>query len=102
VPLPFAALVHAAKGNPVIAALVDRARADGRAEGKREGKREGTREGKREGLVNAVLAVLALRDLRPLPHERVRIFAETDGGRLERWHALALTCARVDELFDLE
>jgi Uma2 family endonuclease len=101
VPLPVAALVHAAKvddavvaalvakGNPVIAALAERARAEGIARGRAE------------GMVTAVLALLALRDLRPLPHERDRIAAETDFGRLERWLAVASSCGRVSELFEV-
>jgi hypothetical protein len=92
VPLPIAALVLAAKaddavaaalvakGNPVIARETAAARAEGRAE--------------------AVLQLLALRQLQPRANERERILAERDLERLARWLARALTCSRVSELFD--
>ncbi|HWU87631.1 MAG TPA: Uma2 family endonuclease [Kofleriaceae bacterium] len=102
VPLPIAALIETAKadptvrsamlaaliaqGDPVIAAETARSRAEGKA----------------EGLAAGLLELLALRGLQPQAHERARILAERDLGRLQRWYARALTCDRVPELLDAE
>ena len=110
VPLPVAALIATAKadpavraalsaalvakGDPVIAAETERARAEGKEEGKSEGKAEGKAE--------ALLELLALRGLHPVAHERARILAERDLERLGRWSARALTCSQVSQLFDVE
>lgn len=94
-PLPIGDLVHAAKAddsmaraliakrNPVIEAV----RAQDRAEGKAKGKAE------------ALVDVLALRNLSVDDAVRARILGEQDLARLQRWLSRAMTCATVAELF---
>jgi hypothetical protein len=72
---------------------------EGRAEGKVEGRAEGKVEGRAEGKAQALLDVLALRDLRIDAPARERILGERDPARLRRWLARALTCTTVVELF---
>jgi hypothetical protein len=91
VALPVAALIHSAKPddavaralvakrNPVIEAL--------RAEEQRRGKAE------------AIIAVLAARDVPLKRTERDRILSEPELARLERWLARAATCKSAAGLF---
>jgi hypothetical protein len=99
VPLPIDAMIHAAKAddavaralvarhNPVIEAVRAEDRAASWAEGFLRGKAE------------AVLAVLAARNVAIGDAERVRILGEQDPAQLDRWLAGAATCAEVAELF---
>jgi Uma2 family endonuclease len=99
VPLPISELIHAAKAddaiaraliakhNPVFEAVRAQDRAEGRAEGEAKGRAE------------ALLAVLALRNLSVDDVARERILAERDLARHARWLARAMTCATVVELF---
>jgi hypothetical protein len=95
VPLPVAAMVHAAKADdPVARALVARrnpvieaVRAEDRAEGKIEGK------------IDALLAILAARHIEP-GAARDRIVQERDPHRLDRWIARAATAEALTEVFD--
>ncbi len=54
-----------------------------------------------EGEANALLIVLAGRNLEPTAAERQRILAERDLDRLERWLAAAGTCTDLAELLAL-
>jgi Uma2 family endonuclease len=91
VALPIGDLVHAAKADDAVARaliakrnpVIEAARARDRAEGKAE----------------ALLEVLALRDLAVDAAARARIVGERDPARLSRWLARALTCTTVVELF---
>jgi hypothetical protein len=58
-------------------------------------------EGEAAGEAKALLIVLAGRGLEPSDGERRRILEERDVGRLERWLAVAGTCADVAELLAL-
>ncbi len=94
VALPVAALVRAAKTDDVIAKallakhnpILEAALLETREEGKAEGKAE------------AVIAILAARELHPQPDERHQILAERDPNQLDRLLGRALTCASVAEL----
>jgi Putative restriction endonuclease len=102
VPLPVAALVHAAKTddaiarallakrNPVLQAVRarDRARSQARGEVK----------GKVKGKVEVLLAVLAERDLALDARRRARVLAERDPARLERWVVRAIRARTVAEV----
>jgi Uma2 family endonuclease len=96
VPLPVAAMVHAAKADdPVARALVARrnpvieaVRAEDRAEGKIEGK------------IEALIAILAARHIEPGAAARDRIMQERDPHRLDRWIARAATAEALTEVFD--
>ncbi len=95
-PLPFAALLDAgrtddvvarallAKRNPLIAASLAHAHAEGRI----------------EALVEGVLAVLVGRALTISAAERARIVAERDPARLARWLSTAATCSDLASLLD--
>jgi hypothetical protein len=94
--LPVEALVHAAKAddamasallakqNPVLVAALAEKRVEGKVQGKAE----------------AILAVLAARGLSPSVAERERILAKRDDATLERWLGRAVSCSKVDELFE--
>jgi Uma2 family endonuclease len=119
VPLPVAAMVHAAKAddsvaralvarrNPVIEAVRTEDRAssraegkiEGRAEGKVEGRAEGKIEGRAEGKIEALLAILAARDIDPGP-AREQIVRERDPDRLDRWIARAATASTLADVLD--
>ena len=113
VPLPIAAMVHAAKAddavaralvarrNPVIEALRAQDRAAGKADGKVEGKAEGKVEGKAEGKVEALIAILTARDIDP-GAARERIVQERDSYRLDRWIARAATASTLADVLDGE
>jgi hypothetical protein len=93
VPLPVRALLQTAKAddavarallakrNPVIEAALDSAQA--------------------KGMARAILAVLASRALAVQPHEQEQLLGEHDPARLERWLAIAATCASASELLAL-
>jgi Uma2 family endonuclease len=99
VPLPIAAMVHAAKAddsvaralvarrNPVIEAVRTEDRASSRAEGKIEGK------------IEALLAILAARDIDPGPAHQ-RIIGERDPARLDCWIARAATASTLADVLD--
>ncbi|HEX2688473.1 MAG TPA: hypothetical protein VHN14_17705, partial [Kofleriaceae bacterium] len=102
VPLPVAALIHAAKAddamaralllknNPVLEATRAQDRVAARAEGKLEGKLEGQAE--------AVLLILATRGVSLDPASRARILGEREPARIGRWITRAMTCATVADL----
>ena len=95
VPLPIASLVSAArtddavarallaKNNPVIAA----ARAHDREQGKAE------------GMIEALLRLLAVRQIEVDDAARARILNERDLARLERWIERGASCTAAAELF---
>ena len=99
VPLPVAAMVHAAKAddavaralvarrNPVIEAVRAESEASGKAIGKIEGK------------IEALIAILEARDIDP-GAARERIVGERDPHRLDRWIARAATAATLAEALD--
>jgi len=107
VPLPVAAMVHAAKADDAVArALVARrnpvieaVRAEDRAASKAEGKIEGKIEGKAEGKIEALIAILAARGIDP-GAARDRIVEERDPHRLDRWIARAATASTLAEVLD--
>ncbi|MEZ4300530.1 MAG: protein kinase [Polyangiaceae bacterium] len=66
----------------------------------RAGRREGRSEGRLEQAARAVLTVLHARGLVVLDVERVRILAERDPDRLERWLHRAATLSSVDEVLN--
>ena len=70
-----------AKRNPVIEAALDGAEA--------------------KGMARAILAVLAARGLAVQPREQEQLLGERDLARLERWLAIAATCASASELLAL-
>ena len=94
VPLPIEAMVHAAKADDAVArALVARhnlvieaVRAEDRAAGKAEGK------------IEALIAILAARDIDPGSAARERILRERDPQRLDRWIARAAISATIAEV----
>ncbi|HEX2687983.1 MAG TPA: Uma2 family endonuclease [Kofleriaceae bacterium] len=94
-PLPIEAMLHAARADDEIArALVARhnpvieaVRAEDRAAAKAEGKAE------------AVLVVLATRNVAVGDAERRRILSEQDPAQLNRWLTEAAICEKVAELF---
>jgi len=94
VPLPVAALVDAAK---VDDATVQAYRAKRHPEFLAE-REEGRTEGRADGMIVAVTAILAARELPVRDDQRVRIAAERDPARLERWVTRAATCTSVTEL----
>jgi hypothetical protein len=105
VPLPIEAMIHAAKADDAVArALVARhnpvieaVRAEDRAASRAEGVQEGILRGK----VEAVLAVLAARNVAVGDAERVRILGERGPAQLDRWLAEAATSAEVAKLFTI-
>jgi hypothetical protein len=99
VPLPIAAIVHAAKADDAIARalvirrnpVIEAVRADDRAASRAEGKIEGK--------IEALLAILAARDIDP-GSARERIVGERDPHRLDRWIARAATASILAEVLD--
>jgi len=95
VPLPLDALIRATQPNDSIARallvknnpVIEAARALDRVEGRAEGQRE------------MLLVVLAARSIAVDSAAIVRIRAESDPARLERWIVRASTCRIVAELF---
>jgi len=108
-PLPIAAMLHAARADDEIARalvmrhnpVIEAVRAEDRAAAKAEGDQEGFLRGKAEGKAEAVLVVLAARQVAVGDAERVRILSEPDPARLDRWLAEAAICASVAELFTM-
>ena len=102
VPLPIAAMVHAAKADDAVArALVARhnpvieaVRAEDRAAGRAEGEIKGEIKGK----IEALIAILAARDIDPDSAARERILRERDPQRLDRWIARAAISAIIAEV----
>jgi hypothetical protein len=94
VPLPIEAMVRASKVDDAVArALVARrnlvieaVRAEDRAAGKLEGK------------IEALIAILAARDIDPDSATRERILRERDPQRLDRWIARAAISATIAEV----
>jgi Uma2 family endonuclease len=74
-------------------------RTEGRAEGRTEGRAEGRTEGRAEGRAEAVILLLTARGVAVDSATRVRILAERDPQRLDRWIVSAASCAQVAELF---
>lgn len=103
VPLAVGALLLAADTHDAMArALVARENPiiqQVRAAEHEEGRAEGLAEGVARGRADAVLAVLAARNLTVPDRDRARILAERDPARLDRWLARAVTCTSVGELF---
>jgi Uma2 family endonuclease len=99
VPLPIAALLHAAKADDAVArALIARRNPEieaVRAKDRAEGLEEGIARGKAE----AVVELLGARGLAVSAAERDRILGERDAARLARWMVRAIGCAAVAELF---
>lgn len=94
-PLPIAALVSTAVTSTMLArALVAR-----RHPVIEEVREEGREEGRITTVANLVLAVLAARAMVVDDRQRARILGERDPALLEHWHAVAVTCASVAELF---
>jgi len=93
VPLPVDALLDAARADD---AIVRAWRARRHPEFITE-----RAEGRAEGRAEALLIVLAGRDLEPTEGERHRILQERDLGRLARWLEAARTCADVAALLAL-
>jgi hypothetical protein len=92
--LPVEALVSAAKADDALArALLAKRNAVLTAALASE-----RREGQTEGKVEALLAVLAARDLMPSDAARARILAQRDDAVLVRWIARATSCASIFEI----
>lgn len=108
VPLPVAAMVHAARSDDAVArALVARrnpvieaAMAEQRSVAIAEGKREGNAEGDLAGRAASLFAVLAARGLAVDAAWRDRIAAERDPRRLDRWIARAAVASSLVEALD--
>jgi flagellar biosynthesis/type III secretory pathway protein FliH len=83
-------------------------RAEGLAEGRAEGLAEGLIEGRAEGLAdgarlataNALLRMLAMRNIAVDDHARAQILGEPTLVRLERWIERSATCTAISELFE--
>jgi hypothetical protein len=91
VPLPIGTLIHSAKADDAIARALA---------AKRNPVIEAIRaEGKVEGRAEAVITLLATREVALGHAERERILAERDLSRLERWLVQAMSCATAAELF---
>lgn len=102
VPLPFDAVVRAAKAddsvarallakrNPVLVAAIDKSRHEGISEGVAQGKAQ------------LILRALSNRGLSPSAVQRERILAERSLDELDRWFDRSLACSAVDELFAAE
>jgi hypothetical protein len=76
---------------PVYSPFAKKHYGEGRAEGQAEGRIEAERE--------AVLDVLAERDLAPTEGERQRILDCTDFDQLKTWHRKAITVTKTSDLF---
>ncbi len=112
VPLPIESLIHAArtddavaraliaKGNPVFAQARARDRDAGKAAGLAEGRAEGLAEGARLATANAVLRMLAARNIAVDDRTRTRILGEPAMAQLERWIERSAACATLGELFE--
>jgi len=94
VPLPIAALAHAIRAEDVMSDAL-RAKRTPAFLAERD---EGRIEGRIDAIAAAVIAVLTARALPLADDQRAAILAERDLGRLERWLARAVTCARVADL----
>jgi Uma2 family endonuclease len=103
-PLPVHALVRAAKADDAIArALIVKRNPVIEASNREASERgfaRGRAAGTQQALVEALLAVLAARQLAPSGAERDRIVGEADRDRLLRWVARASSCADIADLFD--
>jgi len=128
VPMPIEDLIHAArtddavaraliaKGNPVFAQVRAQDREAGKDEGLAEGRAEGLVVGRAEGLVagraeglaegarlataNAVLRMLAMRNIAVDDRARAQILGEPAMARLEQWIERSATCTALSELFE--
>ena len=69
-----------------------------RAEGREEGRLEGRVEGEARGKADALVTILTARGIGPSASEHVRIAAEQDVGRLERWLVRALTATSAADV----
>ena len=103
VPMPVAAMVHAAKADDAVArALVARRNPvieAVRAEERAEGEASGNAKGKIEGKIEALIAILAARDIDP-GAAREQIVGERDPHRLDRWIARAAIASTLAEVLD--
>jgi hypothetical protein len=52
-------------------------------------------------MADALLTVLAARNVMPSAAERARILTERDFTRIERWLRHALTCSRVEDVLSV-
>ena len=94
VPLPIEAMVHAAKADDAVAralvarhnVVIETVRAEDRAAGKAEGK------------IEALIAILAARDIDLDSDAREQILRERDPQRLDRWIARAAISATIAEV----
>ncbi len=114
VPLPVAALLDAidtddevaralvARNNPVIESFGETSRAGGLEEGWSAGRQQGWLAGVARGQAEAILRVLAVRNLLVSESQRERILAEREATRLTTWLDNALRCDTVDQLLDGE
>jgi hypothetical protein len=71
----------------------------GKSDGRAEGKVDGKAEGKAEEARGALVRVLTRRGFPPPAHLLVRIEAESDLQRLERWLDIAITAKSISEVF---
>ncbi|MFO0602507.1 MAG: Uma2 family endonuclease [Polyangiales bacterium] len=92
-----------ARGNAVVVAAVDAARAAGVSDGRKAGRDEGLKAGRDEGALVAARALLLrtmeLRRLAVTDAQRARVAACDDLAALTRWHDLAVLAAGADEVF---
>jgi hypothetical protein len=94
VPLPIEAMVHAAKADDAVArALV--ARHNPVIEAIRAEDRSASRI---EGKIEALIAILAARDIEPDSADRARILCERDPQRIDRWIARAAIATTIAEV----
>jgi len=74
-------------------------RLEGRREGKLEGRLEGRIQGRVEGTREALLKVLAARDLALRDEDRARIAGCSDVAALDTWLVLAAQASTAAEVF---
>ena len=110
VPIPVRALVQRvladdtvarallARGNPVVVAAVNAARAKGHDEGVKLGRDEGVRLGRAAGVRESLLRLLAARGLALSDVQRAQVAACEDAAMLERWFDRAVTAAGVGDV----
>ncbi|WP_211658123.1 hypothetical protein [Phytoactinopolyspora halophila] len=78
----------------------EQALTEGHSEGRAEGHSEGRAEGRARGEAEAILAILAARDIMVPPGVRTRILECHDLDQLDEWVRRAATAASLGDVFD--
>lgn len=98
VPLPIEAMIRDARIDGAVIRALDARHSPALEEIKARSEAEGRENGFRRGKAEAVVAVLAARNLAMAPEERAQILGERDPARLDRWISRAIAYISVAEL----